>query len=42
MIYRWHAAISNQDEAWANSLCQRIFGPDVDGSMYSETLSETG
>jgi cytochrome P450 len=35
MIYRWHAAISNQDEAWANSLCQRIFGPDVDGSTLS-------
>ncbi|EAW25699.1 peroxidase/cytochrome P450 family protein [Aspergillus fischeri NRRL 181] len=35
MIYRWHAAISNQDEAWANSLCQRIFGPEVDGSTLS-------
>ncbi|GIK07532.1 hypothetical protein Aspvir_003198 [Aspergillus viridinutans] len=35
MIYRWHAAISNQDEAWANSLCQRIFGPEVDSSTLS-------
>ncbi|KAF7158141.1 hypothetical protein CNMCM5623_002807 [Aspergillus felis] len=35
MIYRWHAAISNQDEAWANSLSQRIFGPGVDGSTLS-------
>ncbi|GFG11879.1 psi-producing oxygenase A [Aspergillus lentulus] len=35
MIYRWHAAISNQDEAWANSLCQRVFGPDIDGSTLS-------
>ncbi|GIC94665.1 peroxidase/cytochrome P450 family protein [Aspergillus udagawae] len=35
MIYRWHAAISNQDEAWANRLCHRIFGPEVDGSTLS-------
>ncbi|KAF7587423.1 hypothetical protein BBP40_007242 [Aspergillus hancockii] len=35
MLYRWHTAISNQDEAWANSLCRRTFGPEVDGSTLS-------
>ncbi|RHZ50671.1 peroxidase/cytochrome P450 family protein [Aspergillus thermomutatus] len=35
MIYRWHAAISNRDEAWVNSLCQTVFGSKVDGSTLS-------
>lgn len=32
MIYRWHAAISNHDEAWINSLFEKVFGPEVDAS----------
>ncbi|KAJ5670081.1 uncharacterized protein N7477_005444 [Penicillium maclennaniae] len=35
MIYRWHAAISNHDEAWMNSLFEKIFGSDVDASTLS-------
>ncbi|KAL4894294.1 heme peroxidase [Aspergillus ambiguus] len=35
MIYRWHAAISNQDEAWANSFMQDVFGQNVDPSTLS-------
>ncbi|EAW09101.1 peroxidase/cytochrome P450 family protein [Aspergillus clavatus NRRL 1] len=35
MIYRWHAAINNQDEAWVNDLCRKIFGPSVDASKLS-------
>ncbi|KAB8262111.1 heme peroxidase [Aspergillus pseudonomiae] len=30
MIYRWHAAISNQDEAWARGFMQNVFGTEVD------------
>ncbi|KAF9885228.1 hypothetical protein FE257_000588 [Aspergillus nanangensis] len=30
MIYRWHAAISNQDEAWASGFMKEIFGPGKD------------
>lgn len=32
MIYRWHPAISNKDEEWANELSAKIFGPEVDAS----------
>lgn len=35
MIYRWHAAISNHDEEWVNSLCEEIFGSEVDASTES-------
>jgi hypothetical protein len=34
MIYRWHAAISNEDEEWANELSARIFGSNVDPSTH--------
>ncbi|GAB1213293.1 hypothetical protein ATERTT37_002442 [Aspergillus terreus] len=37
MIYRWHAAISNQDEAWANAFMKDLFGQDVDPSTLSVT-----
>lgn len=26
LIYRWHAAISNHDEAWAKAFYKQIFG----------------
>ena len=39
MIYRWHAAISNHDEAWAKSFMQVVFGPDVDPSKRFPTVS---
>jgi hypothetical protein len=29
MIYRWHSAVSSQDETWANGFFNEIFGPDV-------------
>ncbi|KAL4724429.1 hypothetical protein ACLX1H_009043 [Fusarium chlamydosporum] len=29
MIYRWHSAISAQDEKWTNDLFHKIFGADV-------------
>jgi hypothetical protein len=29
MIYRWHSAISAEDEKWTNDLFHKIFGPDV-------------
>ncbi|KAK1240176.1 hypothetical protein MKX08_007618 [Trichoderma sp. CBMAI-0020] len=29
MIYRWHSAISAQDEKWTNELFHKIFGADV-------------
>ncbi|KAL5361997.1 heme peroxidase [Aspergillus floccosus] len=35
MIYRWHAAISNQDETWANNFMKEVFGQDVDPSTLS-------
>jgi len=35
MIYRWHAAISNHDEAWANGFFAQIFGPQVDPSKWT-------
>ncbi|RFU32995.1 hypothetical protein B7463_g3353, partial [Scytalidium lignicola] len=28
MIYRWHSAVSTQDEAWANDFYKEIFGPN--------------
>lgn len=34
MIYRWHAAISDHDEKWANELATKVFGGRVDVSMY--------
>ena len=30
MIYRWHCAISSQDEAWTQDFIANIFGPGVD------------
>ncbi|KAL2826654.1 heme peroxidase [Aspergillus cavernicola] len=42
MIYRWHAAISNEDEAWANELSATIFGPGVDPSKLSVERYLTG
>jgi len=30
MIYRWHSATSNSDEAWANAFFKDIFGKDTD------------
>ncbi|KAL4920142.1 heme peroxidase [Aspergillus aurantiobrunneus] len=35
MIYRWHAAISDQDEKWANKLSSKVFGSNVDVSKLS-------
>ncbi|KKK18240.1 heme peroxidase family protein [Aspergillus ochraceoroseus] len=35
MIYRWHAAISAQDETWIDGLASRVFGPHVDASNLS-------
>ncbi|KAF7594156.1 hypothetical protein BBP40_010005 [Aspergillus hancockii] len=35
MIYRWHAAISNHDEAWAHGFMKEVFGADVDASTLS-------
>jgi hypothetical protein len=35
MIYRWHAATSNHDEAWVRSFMKVVFGPDVDPSKDS-------
>jgi len=32
MIYRWHCAISSQDEAWAEDFFANIFGSGVDTS----------
>jgi hypothetical protein len=40
MIYRWHCAISNQDEAWANNFLTGIFGPGVDASKQLILLSD--
>ena len=33
MIYRWHAAISNQDEAWAHEFLKNVFGAEVNPGM---------
>lgn len=33
MIYRWHAAISNQDEAWAHEFMKSVFGAEVNPGM---------
>lgn len=35
MIYRWHSAISDNDEAWANDFFAEVFGADVDPSRRS-------
>jgi hypothetical protein len=32
MIYRWHATISNHDEAWAQDFMKFVFGANVDAS----------
>jgi len=32
MIYRWHATISNHDEAWVKGFMKFVFGDDVDPS----------
>lgn len=29
MIYRWHSAVSGQDEAWANGFFKEVFGPNA-------------
>lgn len=29
MIYRWHSAVSSQDEAWANGFFKKVFGPNA-------------
>ncbi|KAG8417322.1 hypothetical protein J3459_012415 [Metarhizium acridum] len=29
MIYRWHSAVSGQDEAWANGFFKKVFGPNA-------------
>ena len=34
MIYRWHAATSNHDEAWIKDFMKLVFGPDVDPSKH--------
>jgi hypothetical protein len=34
MIYRWHAATSNHDEAWINDFMKVVFGSGVDPSKY--------
>lgn len=39
MIYRWHAATSNHDEAWVKDFMRVVFGPDVDPSKRSPTVS---
>ncbi|KAH8800451.1 heme peroxidase family protein [Xylogone sp. PMI_703] len=28
MIYRWHSAVSSQDEAWADGFYKEVFGPN--------------
>ena len=38
MIYRWHSAISNHDEAWANDFFADIFGPDVNPSKIPDFI----
>ncbi|PLN76109.1 heme peroxidase [Aspergillus taichungensis] len=35
MIYRWHAAITDQDEAWTEAFMKNILGRDVDPSTLS-------
>ncbi|SPO05473.1 related to Psi-producing oxygenase A [Cephalotrichum gorgonifer] len=37
MIYRWHTAISNHDEDWANEFFADVFGPTADPSKLSVT-----
>jgi hypothetical protein len=32
MIYRWHSAVSSQDEAWANGFFKQVFGPNASPS----------
>ncbi|KAG6996003.1 Psi-producing oxygenase A [Fusarium oxysporum f. sp. conglutinans] len=29
MIYRWHSAVSRQDEVWANGFFKEVFGPNA-------------
>ncbi|KAG9254518.1 heme peroxidase family protein [Emericellopsis atlantica] len=35
MIYRWHSAISAEDERWTEDAFKRLFGPDVDWDTLS-------
>ncbi|CAH0021704.1 unnamed protein product [Clonostachys rhizophaga] len=35
MIYRWHSAVSSQDEAWANGFFKQVFGPNASPSTMS-------
>ncbi|KAE8387807.1 heme peroxidase [Aspergillus alliaceus] len=42
MIYRWHAAISNHDEAWLQGFMKEVFGPDVNASTLTVDEFLTG
>ncbi|KAJ3453403.1 hypothetical protein MRS44_017650 [Fusarium solani] len=35
MIYRWHSAVSRQDEAWANDFFKEVFGPHANPDTMS-------
>ncbi|KAG8406472.1 hypothetical protein J3458_021304 [Metarhizium acridum] len=35
MIYRWHSAVSGQDEAWANGFFKKVFGPNANPDTMS-------
>ncbi|EXK24073.1 hypothetical protein FOMG_19185 [Fusarium oxysporum f. sp. melonis 26406] len=35
MIYRWHSAVSRQDEAWANGFFKEVFGPNANPDTMS-------
>ncbi|RKK92075.1 Psi-producing oxygenase A [Fusarium oxysporum] len=35
MIYRWHSAVSRQDEAWANGFFKEVFGPNANPDIMS-------
>jgi hypothetical protein len=38
MVYRWHATISKNDEAWGNKFLAEIFGDDVDPSKHLSSV----
>lgn len=40
MIYRWHSATSDGDEAWTNDLFREIFGPKADFGESCHNLSK--
>ncbi|KAF6525756.1 hypothetical protein HZS61_011551 [Fusarium oxysporum f. sp. conglutinans] len=35
MIYRWHSAVSRQDEVWANGFFKEVFGPNANPDTMS-------